>query len=68
VTLRPHQSPAQRVFQRARNMPEEQPAGNLTSDCSEVSVAGFADRDGSPLDIDEVHALTGLDPADLRDR
>jgi hypothetical protein len=56
------------VFQRARNMPEEQLTGNLTSNCSEVSVAGVADGDGSPLGIDEAHALTRLDPADPCDQ
>jgi hypothetical protein len=49
-------------------MAEEQPAGNRTSSCSEVSVAGLADGDGPPLGIDEAHAFSGLDPADPRDR
>jgi hypothetical protein len=47
-------------------MPEEQPAGNRS--CLEVTVAGFADRDGPPLGIDEADAFSGLDPADPRDR
>jgi hypothetical protein len=49
-------------------MPEEQLTGNLSSNCSEMSVAGFADGDGSPLGIDEAHAFTRLDPADPRDQ
>jgi len=46
-------------------MPEEQPAGNRSS---EVTVAGFADGDGPTLGIDEADAFSGLDPADPRDR
>src|SRR6516164_3419715 len=55
------------AFQRARNMPEEQIAGNGTRGRSEMSVAGFADRDGLSSGIDEPDTLAQFDLADRGD-